>query len=672
MKGTILFYKKIGEAISMSSVFNAINNAQLNYNWLITDMFVPTTKKPNLFNGEYVWLSGEELTDIVNEDNHQWIFAVLSGFPKDVTKEEVLQYKLPFADCNEEKWENPLVIMNPLAVVEIIPFDASEIYIFSKDDKIVDDFRAAVPEADDFSVFYSTNKIKTFVNRETNYIYHMLSVAGCGYDNEYGAKYRSLHSQDDLMILKSNESLITVAGGEHCGELYQWLISVPASLQALAMTYYEALIHLFKTGDIDENTARYGSLYSVFIPANDMNLNDFYEYYKKFDSIVSICEIMLRNYPIYCANVWKENEKELLTYANEVEKIFNENGFSDKLEEITREKLQKNFVATFCNSIDGGAEAIDISETQDVFGVGRNYEWAVKFISHEFIIYLLKQALVNTTAFQDLKYWLYTESLAEFYLSLTGNGGGFDKGQNVIEFYNEIYQKNNTITSAELYNRAIDKFIYKDIFNEVKTYLLIHGGEDDDRGFTFRKRSEHIQRVFTWVERLIEDCTENIDRDSLLIAALFHDIGYSKSLTNHADQSALIFREYAENHGYSKNQTDFIEYLVRNHSDKDILFAPEIPLELVFLLEADMLDETGALGIIWDAMMSGGKAAQNYMEAYNLLLSHSCSSEIINENPMRSAKAKAIWENKQNLVKEFLKQLEYDLISNEGENYGIG
>ena len=205
--------------------------------------------------------------------------------------------------------------------------------------------------------------------------------------------------------------------------------------------------------------------------------------------------------------------------------------------------------------------------------------------------------------------------------------------------------------------------MFKDIFSEVQNYLQNHDGEVDDRGFTFRKRSEHIWRVFKWVERLIEaeDCTENIDRDSLLVAALFHDIGYSKSLTDHAAQSALIFRDYAENNKYDKTQIEFIEYLIRNHSNKSLLSSSDTPLELVFLLEADMLDETGSLGIIWDAMMVGGKAAQNYIEAYDLLLSHSCGGDFLDANPMRSAKAREIWESKQNLIREFMKQLKYDL-----------
>ena len=207
--------------------------------------------------------------------------------------------------------------------------------------------------------------------------------------------------------------------------------------------------------------------------------------------------------------------------------------------------------------------------------------------------------------------------------------------------------------------------MFTDIFDEVKVYLENNGGEEDDRGFTFRKRSDHIWRVFIWVGRLIEDCTENIDRDALLIAALFHDIGYSISLNDHPNQSAFLFREFAINKKYDYPQVEFIEYLIRNHSNKELLFESNTPSELIYLLEADMLDETGALGIIWDAMMTGGRLAQNYMETYELLLSHSCDKSILTVNPMRTVKAREIWESKQYLISEFLKHLKYDLAINE-------
>ena len=207
--------------------------------------------------------------------------------------------------------------------------------------------------------------------------------------------------------------------------------------------------------------------------------------------------------------------------------------------------------------------------------------------------------------------------------------------------------------------------MFQEILNDVEEYLKIDARNDDDRGFTFLKHSHHMRRVFVWVQRLMEDCTEDINRNAVLIAALFHDIGRHISHEDHPNQSAIIFRDYAIKKQYDEHEIEFIEYLIRNHSNKEELFLAETPLELVFLMEADMLDDTGALGIIRNAMVSGIQSAQNYVEAYNLLSSWACSTEFLTTNPMRTAKAREIWESKQRLNSEFIQHLKYDLAIDE-------
>ena len=67
-------------------VFEAINNKQMDYNWLITDCVCypqnPETAKK--LDQEYCWISGDELTDLVFEENFQWVWGVLSAFDKSV------------------------------------------------------------------------------------------------------------------------------------------------------------------------------------------------------------------------------------------------------------------------------------------------------------------------------------------------------------------------------------------------------------------------------------------------------------------------------------------------------------------------------------------------------------------------------------------------------------
>ncbi|MEG0894843.1 MAG: HD domain-containing protein [Oscillospiraceae bacterium] len=206
--------------------------------------------------------------------------------------------------------------------------------------------------------------------------------------------------------------------------------------------------------------------------------------------------------------------------------------------------------------------------------------------------------------------------------------------------------------------------MYNEIFNFVKEYLQQHNGEFiKSNKFPFRKRSEHTWRVFKWTQRLIEngDFDDSLDKESVLIASLFHDIGYLTDQDNsmHAENSAKIFIQYAKDNNYDETKSKFIEYLIYHHSDKDIINCESTPLELAILMEADLLDETGALSIVWDCMMEGNQAEQTFIKTYNHIKNFSL--EIMSSNPMRTEIGKKYWLEKQSLTFEFIRQLEFDL-----------
>lgn len=178
--------------------------------------------------------------------------------------------------------------------------------------------------------------------------------------------------------------------------------------------------------------------------------------------------------------------------------------------------------------------------------------------------------------------------------------------------------------------------------------------------FPFRKRSEHTKRVFMWAERLVDEeyC---INKDALLISAMFHDVGYAMSSDNskHAENSAIICENYLSENGFSTELINFVVYLVKNHSRKELMTVRDTPLELILLMEADLLDETGALSIVWDCMSEGSQQIQTFEKTYDHILNYTYKSLII--NPMVTDKAKVFWESKQKLTREFLKHLSFDL-----------
>ena len=206
--------------------------------------------------------------------------------------------------------------------------------------------------------------------------------------------------------------------------------------------------------------------------------------------------------------------------------------------------------------------------------------------------------------------------------------------------------------------------MYDEIFGDVKALLAANDGEATSIGiFPFRKRSEHIWRVFLWAKRLLDEGQYDVDtkRECVLIAALFHDVGYAAALdsSRHAENGALLFEQYACDNGYDSQQRDFIAHLIRNHSNKRLLDEEDTPMELVILMEADLLDETGAMSIVWDCMMEGAQAEQSFEKTYRHMVAH--SSKMLNRNPMKTAIAKEYWASKQTLLREFMRQLALDL-----------
>ena len=139
----------------LKKLFDAINNKQLEYNWLITDCtcYPENSKIDALLRKDYCWFTGEELTALVTQEDFQWIWAVLSGFDKSVELLDVLKHDLPYAEDYEGFWSKPVSMQHPLAKIEIVPWDSSMTMIFSDDKGIIDAFRAAYPLSEDFEEY---------------------------------------------------------------------------------------------------------------------------------------------------------------------------------------------------------------------------------------------------------------------------------------------------------------------------------------------------------------------------------------------------------------------------------------------------------------------------------------------------------------------------------------
>lgn len=206
---------------------------------------------------------------------------------------------------------------------------------------------------------------------------------------------------------------------------------------------------------------------------------------------------------------------------------------------------------------------------------------------------------------------------------------------------------------------------YEEMLEFVKKTLEETGGiKSLNPLHKFRNRFDHCKRVYEWCKIIHNDL--ECDVDVLYTAAIFHDVGRGLGAENHAHLGAEIFLSYAKSHSFNSDFTKKVYDLIDNHSDKSNITNPNSSNELVLLLEADLLDEEGALGITWDLMALGAKDDVTYYDA-NEALRH--AKHILKQDYMVTPRAKAIWEHKKKLVLEFTQDLTQDLFLE--DEYGI-
>ena len=148
--------------------------------------------------------------------------------------------------------------------------------------------------------------------------------------------------------------------------------------------------------------------------------------------------------------------------------------------------------------------------------------------------------------------------------------------------------------------------------------------------------------------------------DALYTAAVFHDIGYmNRDNDRHAVRSGKAFHEYAVCCCMEEAFREKVERLIYAHSNKALLKKKDTSLELILLMEADLLDEEGAMGIVWDCMAMGNIHASSYGAAYYHIMENSNKEE---PNPMVTEKARKFWEEKKRVAAEFADTLAEDLM----------
>ena len=129
--------------------------------------------------------------------------------------------------------------------------------------------------------------------------------------------------------------------------------------------------------------------------------------------------------------------------------------------------------------------------------------------------------------------------------------------------------------------------------------------------YPFRNRFEHTMRVYRWVIRL--QAKLGGDLDVIVLSALLHDVGWEEGRP-HEEVSAEIAVEYLDSIDIDPQTIKRVGEIILLHADKDT--ERELSLESKIVMDADLLDEIGAIGIMSDCMATALENEASYKRAY--------------------------------------------------------
>ena len=136
----------------MLKIINSIQKISSKYNWLISSIEAyphgENILNESNQNNEYLFLSTNELINMLEENDFQWIWAVFSAIPNNYTMKDILKYKIPYIE-NNQKIFTDTIIQHPLADIEMVVEDGISISIVAKDDKYLNAFKKIYPLAKD-------------------------------------------------------------------------------------------------------------------------------------------------------------------------------------------------------------------------------------------------------------------------------------------------------------------------------------------------------------------------------------------------------------------------------------------------------------------------------------------------------------------------------------------
>ena len=177
--------------------------------------------------------------------------------------------------------------------------------------------------------------------------------------------------------------------------------------------------------------------------------------------------------------------------------------------------------------------------------------------------------------------------------------------------------------------------------------------------YPFRDRFEHTMRVYRWAIKLQNRLGGDIEIVSL--AALLHDIGWDENEEiPHGDIGAQMAADFLVEMDYDPRKIGRICEIIRRHEDQDT--TDELSLECQIVMDADLLDELGAIGILWDAMATATTLGDeaSYKQAYARIRQY-YKINTPKRSRAKTAEGKREYQKRMDFVQSFITELEREL-----------
>ena len=149
-------------------------------------------------------------------------------------------------------------------------------------------------------------------------------------------------------------------------------------------------------------------------------------------------------------------------------------------------------------------------------------------------------------------------------------------------------------------------------YSEVIEFVKKTTSENNEsEQYPFRNRFEHTIRVYRWAIRL--QAKLGGDLDVIVLAALLHDVGREEGRPSN-EVSAEVAVEYLDSIGVDATMIVKVGEIIMMNDDKET--DKDLSLECRIVMDADLLDEVGAIGAMRDSMITALDEESSYKKAY--------------------------------------------------------